>query len=137
MRRREPKASEAPSAEAEREALRANAYEFFATGMLGNIGERNLQPKSRGKPVGDVNEIKIEGRRKKRLREYDRLLKSFKYRAALDSVLSKVRVCVVLFRRRLGFTGSHLLESPPNGCVFFDSRASSSRRHTCGVGGKG
>lgn len=45
------------------------------------------------KPIGDVNEIKIEGRRKKKLREYDRLLKGFKYRAALDSVLSKVRVC--------------------------------------------
>ena len=136
MRRREPKASEAPSAEAEREALRANAYEFFATGMLGNIGERNLQPKTRSKPVGDVNEIKIEGRRKKRLREYDRLLKSFKYRAALDSVLSKVRVCVWSCSVEVGFTRSHL-ESPPNGYVFFDSRASSSRRHTCGVGGKG
>ena len=43
--------------------------------------------------MGDVNEIKIEGLRKKKLREYDRLLKSFKYGAALDSVLSKVRVC--------------------------------------------
>ena len=112
MRRREPKASEAPSAEAEREALRANAYEFFATGMLGNIGERNLQPKSRSKPVGDVNEIKIEGRRKKRLREYDRLLKSFKYRAALDSVLSKVRACVVLFRGGWVYRQSPSRKSP-------------------------
>jgi U3 small nucleolar RNA-associated protein 15 len=67
--------------------------------MLGNIGERNLQSKMRNKPVGDVNEIKIEGRRKKKLREYDRLLKGFKYRAALDSVLRKVRVYgLVLWR---------------------------------------
>jgi U3 small nucleolar RNA-associated protein 15 len=97
VRRRDPKASEAPSAEAEREALRANTYEFFATGMLGNIGERNLQPKTRSKPAGDLNEVKIAGRRKKKLREYDRFLKGFKYGAALDSVLGKVRVWTSLW----------------------------------------
>lgn len=64
--------------------------------MLGNIGERNLQRTTRSKPIGDVNEIKVEGRRKKKLREYDRLLKNFKYGAALDSVLRKVCVCGLL-----------------------------------------
>jgi len=103
--------------------------------MLGNIGERNLQPKTRSKPVGDVNEIKIEGRRQRKLREYDRLLKSFKYGAALDSVLSKVRVCgLVLVLVDAGLTGNP--ESPSNGYVLFNSRTSSSRWHTHGIGGK-
>ena len=102
--------------------------------MLGNIGERHFQPKVKSKPVGDVNEIKIEGRRKKKLREYDRLLKSFKYRAALDSALSKVRVCG-LVPWTVDSRGN--LESPSNGRLLFDSRTNSSRWHTRGVGGKG
>lgn len=49
-----------------------------------------MREKTKSRPVGDVNEFKVESKRKKRLREYDRLLKGFKYSAALDSVLRKV-----------------------------------------------
>jgi U3 small nucleolar RNA-associated protein 15 len=37
-----------------------------------------------------VDEFKVESRRRRRLKEYDRLLKGFKYSAALDSALRKV-----------------------------------------------
>jgi U3 small nucleolar RNA-associated protein 15 len=40
--------------------------------------------------AGDLDEFRVEGRRSKRLKEYDQLLKGFKYSAALDSVLRKV-----------------------------------------------
>lgn len=42
------------------------------------------------KPAWDKDELRIESRRMKRLKEYDKLLKAFKYSAALDSVLRKV-----------------------------------------------
>jgi U3 small nucleolar RNA-associated protein 15 len=42
------------------------------------------------KPFWDKDELRIESRRMKRLKEYDKLLKAFKYSAALDSVLRKV-----------------------------------------------
>lgn len=41
------------------------------------------------KPSWDNDELRIESRRMKRLKEYDKLLKAFKYSAALDSVLRK------------------------------------------------
>lgn len=41
------------------------------------------------KPSLDKDELQIESRRMKRLKEYDKLLKAFKYSAALDSVLRK------------------------------------------------
>lgn len=57
-----------------------------------HIGEGAVS-KQRSKAVGDVGEIRVsESRRQKRLKPYDRLLKSFKYSAALDSVLRKVCV---------------------------------------------
>lgn len=91
IRRREPKASEAHAAEVEREALQHGTYEFFATGVLGNIGEGYIKPKQKNlKPVGVPGEIKAVSQRKKKLKEYDRHLKSFKYGAALDSVMKKV-----------------------------------------------
>jgi U3 small nucleolar RNA-associated protein 15 len=37
-----------------------------------------------------VDEFKVESKRRRRLKEYDRLLKGFKYSAALDSALRKV-----------------------------------------------
>jgi U3 small nucleolar RNA-associated protein 15 len=91
IRRREPKASEAHSAEIEKEALQHGTYEFFATGVLGNIGEGHVKPKQKNtKPVGVPGEMKAVPQRRKKLKEYDRHLKSFKYGAALDSVLKKV-----------------------------------------------
>ncbi|KAG8808855.1 hypothetical protein FRC17_003744 [Serendipita sp. 399] len=89
IRRRDPKASEEREGDDEREALRQGAYEFFATGMLGNIGEGYVRPKQKSKPEGVPGEMKVVSQRKKKLKEYDRYLKSFKYGAALDSVLRK------------------------------------------------
>ena len=71
-------------------ALRTGAFESFL-GNLPNLGQGHVKSKQKSKPVGDVDELKVESKRKKRLREYDRLLKGFKYSAALDSVLRKVR----------------------------------------------
>ena len=48
--------------------------------------------KGKAKPIGDFDELKVESRRKKRLRDYDRFLKNFKYSAALDAVLRKVSI---------------------------------------------
>ncbi|KAF8897576.1 WD40-repeat-containing domain protein [Infundibulicybe gibba] len=41
------------------------------------------------RPVGDLHEHRVESRSSKKLKEHDKLLKSFKYSAALDSVLRK------------------------------------------------
>lgn len=54
------------------------------------LGQGRVKEKKKSKPVGDVDELKVESKRKKRLRDYDKLLKNFKYSAALDSVLRKV-----------------------------------------------
>ena len=92
VRRRQPKATESSSADLfSLASLRAGTFETFLTGTLSRIGQGNFKDKGKAKarPVGDVNEFKVESRRKKKLREYDRLLKNFKYSAALDSVLRK------------------------------------------------
>lgn len=91
IRRRDPKASEAQNLEEEKEALQHGAFEFFATGMLGNVGEGHVKSKLKSlKPQGVPGELHVVAAKRKKLKEYDRLLKSFKYRAALDSVLRKV-----------------------------------------------
>ena len=92
VRRRRPKASE-PGAQDlfSIASLRSGAFESFLGGSLPNLGEGRIKEKKKSRPVGDVDELKVESKRKKRLREYDRLLKNFKYSAALDSVLRKVR----------------------------------------------
>ena len=77
-------------------ALKAGTFGSFL-GMLPNIGQGNVKQKGKSKPVGDVDEFRVEARRKKKLREYDKLLKSFKYSAALDSILRKVRTRAQLF----------------------------------------
>ncbi|OSX60238.1 hypothetical protein POSPLADRAFT_1075000 [Postia placenta MAD-698-R-SB12] len=90
VRRRQPKASE-PAAQdlLSTAALRTGAYDSFLSGTLPTVGQGRMREKTKSRPVGDVNEFKVESKRKKRLREYDRLLKGFKYSAALDSVLRK------------------------------------------------
>ncbi|KAH9938157.1 WD40 repeat-like protein [Fomitopsis serialis] len=87
IRRRQPKATESAAYEQSLAAARAGAYDSLLTGVLPNIGQGRVKQKTKSKPVGDMDEIKVESRRKKRLRQYDKFLKSFKYSAALDSVL--------------------------------------------------
>lgn len=104
VRRRDPKASEQAAADMAigADAVRSGAFESFLGGVLPTIGERKLRQGIKGKSrkLDNVDEFRVESRRKKRLREYDRLLKSFKYGAALDSVLAKV--CIPPFLRLLG-----------------------------------
>jgi len=89
VRRRQAKASESSAADLFSPAvLRAGAFESFL-GNLPTVGQGHVKSKQKSKPVGDVDELRVESKRKKRLKEYDRLLKGFKYSAALDSVLRK------------------------------------------------
>ena len=102
VRRRQPKASESADASSQPfsvASLRSGTFESFLSGMLPNtIGEGRFKDKNKDKgkgkakaAAGDVGELKVDpSRRKRKLREYDRLLKGFKYSAALDSVLRKV-----------------------------------------------
>ncbi|KAF9009025.1 Trp-Asp repeat-containing protein [Cyathus striatus] len=82
VRRRQVK----PTSEMTSDTLQANSLETF---IGSRIGQGSLKPKRIGNAIGDVEELRIESRRNKRLREYDRYLKNFKYSAALDSVLKK------------------------------------------------
>jgi len=86
VRRRQPKASEGADPPF---ALKSGAFETFLGGTLPVIGQGRTKSKIKPKPTGDVDELRIESRRARRLKEYDRLLKGFKYSAALDSVLRK------------------------------------------------
>ncbi|KAG2757311.1 WD40 repeat-like protein, partial [Suillus brevipes Sb2] len=88
VRRRQPKASEGAD-QSFAAALKSGAFETFLGGALPVIGQGRTKSKIKQKPTGDVDELRIESRRARRLKEYDRLLKGFKYSAALDSVLRK------------------------------------------------
>lgn len=91
VRHRQQKSSEAATSDnISSAALRSATFESFLGGVLPSIGQGRVREKKKSKPLGDVDEFRVESRRKKRLREYDRLLKNFKYSAALDSVLRKV-----------------------------------------------
>lgn len=97
VRRRQPKPSEA-AANTSRTAD-AGVYDFFMGGGSFALGSKgaNSRPKTQAKgkqpsTAGILDEFRVEHRRQKRLREYDRLLKTFKYVAALDAVLRKVSV---------------------------------------------
>lgn len=59
---------------------------------LNKVGLGRARDKGKVRPLGDPNEIVVEGQKRKRLKDYDRFLKNFKYSAALDAVLRKVRV---------------------------------------------
>lgn len=103
VRRRQPKASEGALAHGPLSgaSLRAAKLESFLGGVLPNIGQPRIRDRTKSKPVGDVYEFKVESRRRRRLKEYDRLLKGFKYSAALDSALRKVSTVVHLPQTRL------------------------------------
>ncbi|KAB5595328.1 U3 small nucleolar RNA-associated protein [Ceratobasidium theobromae] len=93
VRRRQPKPSEAASSGSQ--TAEAGIYDLFMGGGSFALGSKGAtsRPKVRGKgkqpPVGVLDEFRVEQRRQKRLREYDRLLKTFKYAAAFDAVLRK------------------------------------------------
>ncbi|KAH9179716.1 WD40-repeat-containing domain protein [Lactarius sanguifluus] len=90
VRRRQPKASEGTTALRTSEAsLRATTLESFLGGAFSDIGQLRVRDRTRSKPVGDVDEFKVESKRRRRLKAYDRYLKGFKYSAALDSALQK------------------------------------------------
>ncbi|KAF5344080.1 hypothetical protein D9758_008905 [Tetrapyrgos nigripes] len=90
VRRRNPKASETSGdAVLASAVLRAGTFESFLGGSLPMIGKGTVKSKAKFKPLGEVDEFRIESKRTKRLKNYDKLLKSFKYSAALDSVLRK------------------------------------------------
>lgn len=89
VRRRQIKASEGTSDLLGDAILRSGAFESFL-GSLPALGQGRVKSKQKSRPMGDVDELRVETKRKRRLREYDRLLKNFKYSAALDSVLRKV-----------------------------------------------
>jgi U3 small nucleolar RNA-associated protein 15 len=92
VRRRQPKASEAAAADGllSATALRTVTLESFLGGVLPTIGQPRTRDRTNKKPVGDIDEFKVESKRRRRLKEYDRFLKGFKYSAALDSALRKV-----------------------------------------------
>ena len=89
VRQRQQKASQISPDLAD--TLTAGTYETFLGGALSSVGQGRVKAKTQSTFHGDANEFRVESRRAPRLREYDRLLKSFKYSAALDAVLRKVR----------------------------------------------
>jgi U3 small nucleolar RNA-associated protein 15 len=91
VRRRDPKASETTSNEAIQTSLKSGAYEYFAE-MESIFGKGHIKRKGKDLPevVGAVDEVKIESRRKDKLKIFDKYLKGFKYGAALDSGIQKV-----------------------------------------------
>ena len=91
VRRREPKSLEAAAEEAKQTALSGGSYEYFAD-MEAVFGRGYVKAKGKDLPpvVGPADEFKVEGRRKERLRDFEKFLKGFKYSAALDGSLKKV-----------------------------------------------
>lgn len=92
VRRRQPKQSEIAAADLPYSAasLKSGAYEAFLGASVPAIGLGTVKSKQKLPPIPDSTEVKVETGRRKRLKDYDKFLKSFKYSAALDSVLKKV-----------------------------------------------
>jgi U3 small nucleolar RNA-associated protein 15 len=92
VRRRDPKATEVSAEEAKQTAISAGSYEYFAD-MENIFGKGYVKAKGKDKApvVGPADEFKVEGRRKEKLRDFEKFLKAFKYTAALDAGLQKVR----------------------------------------------
>jgi len=85
VRRRDPKASEPSQGD---EALLD--VQTIISDLT--IGHGSHVQKHHSKPISSSNDLRLESQNSKKLKEYDRLLKNFKYSAALDSVLKKVGV---------------------------------------------
>ncbi|BEJ15544.1 hypothetical protein CspHIS471_0501490 [Cutaneotrichosporon sp. HIS471] len=89
VRRRDPKASEAAASDAKQAIISSGAYDYFAD-MEAVFGRGHIKAKKRDVPIlGPADEVRVETRRRERLREFDRYLKAFKYSAALDAGLKK------------------------------------------------
>lgn len=101
LRRRDPKAAELAAQEAKKSVLSTGAYEYFAdiesvfgTGHVKSAqqdGQQQGQPRQGAKAMAAVDEFRVENVRRKKLKDYDKFLKTFKYGAALDAVMVKVR----------------------------------------------
>ena len=102
VRRRDPKTSETSAQEAKQSALASGSYEYFAE-METIFGTGHIKKKGKNLPevVGAVDEVKIESRRREKLKAFDRHLKAFKYSAALDSGIGKVCLFFSFFSPRL------------------------------------
>jgi U3 small nucleolar RNA-associated protein 15 len=87
IRRRQPKASEEAAA-----AVKAPKKDAFQALLDGDTlpSSKGVSAKGKSRPIGDTDELRVEAKRRKRLKDYDKLLKAFKYSAALDAVLKKV-----------------------------------------------
>lgn len=102
LRRRDPKAAELAAQEAKKSVLSTGAYEYFAdfesvfgTGHVKSTQQDQAQGQQRqgAKTMAAVDEFRVENVRRKKLKDYDKFLKTFKYGAALDAVM--VKVCQV------------------------------------------
>ncbi|OCF58551.1 U3 small nucleolar RNA-associated protein 15 [Kwoniella mangroviensis CBS 10435] len=91
VRRRDPKASEiTEDTTSNNLSIVGGSYEYFAD-MEQIFGKGYLKAKKSELPPakGDVDEYRVETRRKRKLKEFDRYLKGFKYQAALDAGTKK------------------------------------------------
>lgn len=82
VRQRAVKTDEVAKREIERETLRGGTYKFF---MRGGGNKQAMEAADGG------DHVWVESSRRKRLKNYDRFLKRFQYRNALDAVLLNVR----------------------------------------------
>lgn len=80
VRRRQPKATEA-------QGEQVNSSDIYAD-IPGD--PRPVSRKRLPKATGDPGELRMAAQPLKKLKDYDKLLKAFKYSAALDAVLKKV-----------------------------------------------
>ncbi|KAL7422709.1 U3 small nucleolar RNA-associated protein 15 [Cryptotrichosporon argae] len=90
VRRRDPKAAEAAAADAQQAVIAAGAYEYFAE-METVFGAGHVRARGDALPAvqGAADEFRVATTRARRLKEFDRFLKAFKYGAALDAGLKK------------------------------------------------
>ncbi|KDR83698.1 hypothetical protein GALMADRAFT_133119 [Galerina marginata CBS 339.88] len=82
VRRRDPKASETSQEEPDRHGV-------FAIFDDINVSQGTLLQKRQAKVPSDHEEHRLEAQTSRKSKEYDKLLKNFRYSAALDSVLRK------------------------------------------------
>lgn len=127
VRRRQPRVSEdASDLPFSPAALRSGTFESFLGGTIPSIGQGRIRDRGKIKSIaaGDADEFRVESRRAKRLKEFDRLLKGFKYSAALDSVLRKVgRLALFLVH----FNQSCVSASPSHDIIRSYTRADTPR----------
>lgn len=99
VRRRDPKPAEATALESKQAAIAGGSYEYFAD-MEAVFGTGYVKPKAKDllPVVGPADEFKVETRRQVKLKEFDKMLKAFKYSAALDAALTKVRATAIPLR---------------------------------------